>query len=102
MPIAINYKAGVSAQLKSAVLFAGLNSFGNTIITENKNKRSRDHTENMLLQNSQSIRIINREKRQIKIFGKNYLNPIKIFVPGDPSSAAFFSALALLNQNLAN
>jgi 3-phosphoshikimate 1-carboxyvinyltransferase len=99
MPIAINYKAGVSAQLKSAVLFAGLNSFGNTIITENKNKRSRDHTENMLLQNSQSIRIINREKRQIKIFGKNYLNPIKIFVPGDPSSAAFFSALALLNQN---
>ena len=27
------------------------------------------------------------------------MNPIKIFVPGDPSSAAFFSALALLNQN---
>ena len=43
MPIAINYKADVSAQLKSAVILEGLNSFGNTMIYEKK--RSRDHTE---------------------------------------------------------
>ena len=47
MPIGINYKAGVSAQLKSAVILAGLNSYGNTII--NETQKSRDHTENMLL-----------------------------------------------------
>ena len=46
MPIGINYKAGVSAQLKSAVILAGLNSYGNTKIIETK--KSRDHTENML------------------------------------------------------
>ena len=44
MPVGINYNAGVSAQLKSAVIFAGLNSYGNTIINEKIN--SRDHTEN--------------------------------------------------------
>ena len=35
-PIGINYKAGVSAQLKSAVILAGLNSYGNTKIIEKK------------------------------------------------------------------
>ena len=55
MPVCINYKAGVSAQLKSAVILAGLNSYGTTEIIE-KN-RSRNHTENMLLKNSQSIKI---------------------------------------------
>ena len=34
MPIGINYKAGASAQLKSAVIFAGLNSYGETKIIE--------------------------------------------------------------------
>ena len=34
-PVAIKYKAGVSAQLKSAAILAGLNSYGNTIIEEN-------------------------------------------------------------------
>ena len=34
MPVGINYKAGVSAQLKSAVILAGLNSYGKTIIEE--------------------------------------------------------------------
>ena len=36
MPIGINYKAGVSAQLKSAVILAGLNSYGNTKLIEKK------------------------------------------------------------------
>ena len=97
MPIGINYTAGVSAQLKSAVIFAGLNSYGNTNITERF--RSRDHTENILLKNKQSIKIENRKKKKIKVFGKQHLNPINISVPGDPSSAAFFTALTLLNKN---
>ena len=97
MPIGINYKSGVSAQLKSAVIFAGLNSYGNTEITELE--RSRDHTENMLMKNKQTIKIIDNKKKIIKVIGKNYLNPINVNVPGDPSSAAFFVALTLLNFN---
>ena len=97
MPLGIKYKAGVSAQLKSAVIFAGLNSYGNTIITEKL--KSRDHTENLLINNFQFIKINKKKIKTIKIFGKNYLNPIKIKVPNDPSSAAFFSALTLLNKN---
>ena len=97
MPIGINYKAGVSAQLKSAVIFAGLNSFGDTEVIEQVN--SRDHTENMLLSNTQTIKIKNGKKKLIKIHGKKYLNPININVPSDPSSAAFFTALTLLNLN---
>ena len=97
MPVGINYEAGVSAQLKSAVIFAGLNSFGDTEIMEQVN--SRDHTENMLLDNTQTIQIKNSKKKLIKICGKKYLNPININVPSDPSSAAFFTALTLLNQN---
>ena len=97
MPVGIKYKAGVSAQLKSAVILAGLNSFGTTEITEDK--KSRDHTENMLINNLQSIKIKKNKKKLIKIFGKKHLNQIKVDVPGDPSSAAFFVALTLLNKN---
>ena len=97
MPIGISYKAGVSAQLKSAVILAGLNSFGNTKIIEEN--RSRDHTENMLMANSQIIKIKKKQKKIITIYGKKYLKPIKVDVPNDPSSAAFFSALTLLNSN---
>ena len=97
MPIGINYKAGVSAQLKSAVMLAGLNSFGTTEIIEKE--KSRDHTENMLSKNSQTIKIKKGGKKLIKIFGKKYLNPLNINIPGDPSSAAFFTALTILNKN---
>ena len=96
MPVGINYEAGVSAQLKSAVILAGLNSNGNTKITENI--RSRDHTENILLSNKQAIKIVNKKKRVIKVFGKKFLKPININISGDPSSAAFFTALTLLNK----
>ena len=47
----------------------------------------------MLMKNSQVIKIKDIQKKLITIYGKNYLNPIKINVPNDPSSAAFFSAL---------
>ncbi len=96
MPVGINYKSGVSAQLKSAVILAGLNSNGITEITESI--RSRDHTENMLVKNSQAVSIINGKKKIIRILGKKSLSPLKINVPGDPSSAAFFTALTLLNK----
>ena len=98
MPVRINYNAGVSAQLKSAVMLAGLNSFGTTTIKEIQ--KSRDHTENMLINNSQSIKIKKKGgKKIINIFGKKYLNSFDISIPCDPSSAAFFTALTLMNQN---
>ena len=93
----IKYEAGVSAQLKSAVIFAGLNSYGSTEIREKE--KSRDHTENLLKKNSQAIKVINGKVKKIKIFGKSHLNHINVDVPGDPSSAAFFSALTLLNKD---
>tara|TARA_B110001452_G_scaffold254024_1_gene245215 strand:- start:414 stop:1373 length:960 start_codon:yes stop_codon:yes gene_type:complete len=96
LPIGIKYTAGVSAQLKSAVILAGLNSFGNTVIIE-KNK-SRDHTENMLIANSNVLKIIKKKENTIKVFGKNYLKPLRLKIPNDPSSAAFFVALTLLNN----
>ncbi len=95
MPVGINFKAGVSAQIKSAVIFAGLNSYGNTEIIEQH--KSRDHTENMLLKNMQAIKVRKGIKKKIKVYGKKYLNPTYVNVPGDPSSAAFFTALTLLN-----
>ena len=47
MPVGINYKAGVSAQLKSRCNFSRLKFYGDTKIIEQK--KVRDHTENMLL-----------------------------------------------------
>ena len=96
IPVGIEYKAGVSAQLKSAAILAGLNANGITNVIEQK--KSRNHTENMLLQSSKILKIKKNNKGQnhIKVFGKNYLNPLKIIVGGDPSSAAFFTALTLL------
>ena len=97
MPIGIEYKSGVSAQLKSAVIMAGLNSYGNTEIIEEE--KSRDHTENILLGSPKIIKIKKKGKKIIKIIGKKSLNALNIKVPNDPSSSAFFSALTILNTN---
>ena len=96
IPVGIEYKAGVSAQLKSAVMLAGLNANGVTNVIEEK--ESRNHTENILLRTPKIIKIKKNKKKQnnIKIYGKGYLNSLKINVGGDPSSAAFFTALTLL------
>ena len=96
IPVGIEYRAGVSAQLKSAAILAGLNANGVTNIIEKK--QSRDHTENILLQNFNVLKIKknNTKQSQIKVSGKNYLNSLKVNVGGDPSSAAFFTALTLL------
>ena len=96
-PIGITYEAGSSAQLKSAAILAGLNSFGTTEIIE-KNV-SREHTENMLKNNKQVFKLTNKKTKKIQVSGKKYLNKFDIKVPGDPSSAAFFTTLALLNDN---
>ena len=84
----IAYRTPVaSAQLKSAILLAGLSADGETIV--NEPEKSRDHTERMLRLfgvdvktsgNSTSVRSTNR------------LTGCKIIVPGDISSAAFFMA----------
>ena len=94
IPLPINYLSGSSAQLKSAVILAGLNSYGETIVIEKE--KSRDHTENMIANNKQAIN--NLKKNVIKIKGKKFLKKINIKVPGDPSSASFFTALTILNQ----
>ncbi len=97
MPIGIRYTSGKSAQLKSAVMLAGLNSFGITKIIESES--SRNHTENILLKNKDVIKIKNLKKKIITINGKKNLKKLQLNVPGDPSSAAFFTALTLLNNN---
>jgi len=96
IPIGINYKSEVSAQLKSAAILAGLNANGTTNVIEEK--KSRDHTENMLMRSNNALQIKKNSKGQkhIKIFGKKHLESLKINVGGDPSSAAFFTALTLL------
>lgn len=96
-PIGINYEAGSSAQLKSSAIFAGLNSFGLTEIVE-KNI-SREHTENMLIKNKEAFKVSKKKIKKISVFGKRSLNSFEIKVPGDPSSAAFFTALTLLKKN---
>ena len=97
MPIGINYNAGVSAQLKSAVILAGLNANGVTSVVEIK--RSRDHTEKMISSNYSSIKIKNKRKKTISILGRGKLKSFNMKVPGDPSSAAFFVALTLLKRD---
>ena len=92
MPVGITYTSGSSAQLKSAVILAALNSNGITNIFENE--KSRNPTENMLLQNYNVLKI-KKNKNHIKVFGKKYLKPLKMIIPGDPSSAAFYTALTL-------
>ena len=92
-PIGIKYLSGVSAQLKSAVILAGLNSYGFTQIIQKET--SRDHTEKMMLHNKDVIKI---NKNKIEIKGKKTLKQNNITVFGDPSSAAFFCALTILKK----
>ena len=97
MPVGISYNAGVSAQLKSAVILAGLNSNGLTTVFEKK--LSRDHTERMLSINNKVIKYKNGKNKTIKITGKKNLKALDLNIFGDPSSAAFFCALTLLKKN---
>jgi len=80
-----------SAQLKSAILLAGLYAEGETVITEPS--KSRDHTERMLPSFGAEIRT---EGLCIGIKGGTELTGTDVYVPGDFSSAAFFLVGALL------
>jgi 3-phosphoshikimate 1-carboxyvinyltransferase len=90
----INYELPVaSAQIKSAVLLAGLHSDGITSVIENL--RSRNHTEKML-----GLETRNHNNGKIIFVSRlNYPVPAEYFVPSDISSAAFFIVLALLLKN---
>lgn len=88
----INYDMPVaSAQVKSALLFAGMQSDDVTII--NEKEKSRDHTERMLQQFGGAITI---NGLSISITKQPPLQGQNIYVPGDISSAAFFLVAASL------
>ena len=82
---------GSSAQVKSAILLAGLVAAVEVRVTE-KNL-SRDHTERML--RAMGVDVEN-DSNQVCLRPTRRLTPIEIEVPADPSSAAFFVALASL------
>ncbi|MBV8093513.1 MAG: 3-phosphoshikimate 1-carboxyvinyltransferase [Acetobacteraceae bacterium] len=85
----LDYRLPVpSAQVKSAVLLAGLNARGETRVEEPA--PTRDHTENMLRHFGAHIHVEPAEGgRVITLTGQPELSPTDLTVPGDPSSAAF-------------
>ena len=95
-PISINYASSIpSAQIKSAVLLAALNSPGTSVFHEPQ--ISRDHTEKMLSAFGANITVSSSEiGNTISIVGYPELIPQNISVPGDPSSAAFLICAALV------
>ncbi|WP_296819947.1 3-phosphoshikimate 1-carboxyvinyltransferase [Brevundimonas sp.] len=89
---AIDWKSeAASAQVKSAILLAGLNAEGVTSVEEPT--PSRDHTERMLPLFGAEVR---RQGLKVSIEGGQRLRAADIQVPGDPSSAAFPLVAALL------
>jgi 3-phosphoshikimate 1-carboxyvinyltransferase len=96
-PIPIVYESPVpSAQLKSAVLLAGLAAPGETTVIETQ--ASRDHTERMLKHFGAKIvsRVYGERGRRITLQGRPELTPANVMVPADPSSAAFPLVAALI------
>ena len=95
-PTPVTYKTPMpSAQVKSAVLLAGLNAPGETVVIEKE--ATRDHTERMLAGFGASVLTEETaEGRVITLRGQPELRPQTIVVPRDPSSAAFPVAAALL------
>lgn len=89
----INYKLPIaSAQVKSAILFAGLNATGRTTVIETS--RSRDHTERLF--NGFGVPVETHEDLSVVIDGPARLSGGRIAIPGDVSSAAYFVAAAML------
>ena len=98
-PIPINYILKIpSAQVKSAILLAGLNVKGTTSITENE--ATRDHTEKMLESFGANIKVRRKGLRKIiSVSGFSKITTSAIKVPGDISSAAFPIASACMIPN---
>ena len=95
--IPISYRLPVaSAQVKSAVLLAGLNIAGITEVIEPV--PTRDHSERMLRGFGADLTVdVDADGvRHIRLMGEAELQPQQIEVPGDPSSAAFFVVAALI------
>ena len=95
-PVPVRYAVPVpSAQVKSAVLLAGLNAPGETVVIERE--ATRDHTERMLAGFGAGIVTeVTDEGRVITLTGQPDLVPQTIVVPRDPSSAAFPVCAAIL------
>jgi len=84
-----------SAQVKSAILLAGLKTDGTTTVRETR--LSRDHTENMLRAFGAEVTARPKDEGQVvSITGPVHLTGTKVNVPGDPSSAAFAIVAALV------
>ena len=94
--VPIEYELPVpSAQVKSAILIAGLHAAGETTVVEAE--PTRDHTERMLRYFGAAVRSETKAGRtRITIKGDAELTGRDVTVPGDPSSAAFVAAAALL------
>lgn len=97
-PVPVTYATPVpSAQVKSAVLLAGLNAPGETVVIEKE--ATRDHTERMLRGFGAEITVEDTaEGRVIRLQGRPELKAQTIVVPRDPSSAAFPVCAALLAE----
>lgn len=84
-----------SAQVKSAILLAGLRSRGNTVVVETID--TRNHTENLLRHFGASLDVRKiSEQTHITLPGGQTLVSKDVIVPGDPSSAAFLVACACI------
>ena len=80
-----------SAQVKTAILLAGLQAEGHTTIREPA--RSRDHTERLLPAFGVPVAI---DRTTVSVMGGTRLRPLELVVPGDVSSAAFLVVAALI------
>ena len=95
-PIVYYEKKG-SAQCKSSVMLAALNTPGKTILMANK---SRNHTELFFKYLKLPIKVIQKKNYdRIEIIGKYQFKSFNYIVPGDISSSAFFIVLTLLTKN---
>jgi len=95
----ISYRLPVaSAQVKSAVLIAGLQARGETVVIEPE--PTRDHTERLLASFGAPVRVDRDQQggagRRIVVSGGSWLRATSVTLPGDFSSAAFFLVAALL------
>ncbi|MDO9640036.1 MAG: 3-phosphoshikimate 1-carboxyvinyltransferase [Pseudotabrizicola sp.] len=95
-PVPVRYALPVaSAQVKSAVLLAGLNAPGETVVIERE--PTRDHSERMLLGFGAELSVEQGpEGHVITLKGRPELRPQTVAVPRDPSSAAFPTCAALI------
>jgi 3-phosphoshikimate 1-carboxyvinyltransferase len=96
-PLPIVYQPpAASAQLKSAVLLAGLAAPGETSVLEAE--ATRDHTERMLRHFGADVRVesLGAHGRRVTLVGQPELKPAPVAVPADPSSAAFPLVAALI------